>query len=268
MNAPVQIVPVAAQKPIFGMPVYDMDWEMALAFIADAVELPVGQVRVAFLNANNANIMQADKDYRAILAGQVVLPDGFGVDLASWALNGSAFKANLNGTDLVPSLLTYLSRPMRIGLIGGRGDVVTITAEQFRRHAPWHTFIPVSDGFLSEENATEVADRMTTMDLDILLIGMGTPLQEKWTARYIRADHARLVLGVGALFDFVSGRVTRAPQWVRRLRFEWAYRMISEPGRLWRRYIIGIPVFFFNVALYRLLGSARMSGGHRKLGSV
>nr|WP_209948814.1 WecB/TagA/CpsF family glycosyltransferase [Rhizobium halophytocola] len=246
--------------PIFGLPVYDLDWEMALAFIASAVTLPVGQVRVAFLNANNANILHVDRDYREILAGQIVLPDGFGIDLAAWALNGTMFKANLNGTDLVPALLTYMEKPMRIGLIGGKGDVVSVTAGQFRQHAPWHTFIPVSDGFLSEKNATEVAERLSTLDLDILMVGMGTPLQEKWMARHIRPEHARLVFGVGALFEFVSGRVPRAPPWMRRLRFEWAYRMACEPARLWRRYIVGIPLFFWNVALYRLFGQDRMAG--------
>ncbi len=80
---------------------------------------------------------------------------------------------------------------------------------------------------------------------------MGTPLQEKWAHHHIRADHARLVLTVGALFDFISGAVPRAPQTARMMRLEWAYRLLQEPARLWRRYVLGIPVFLFYVMQYR-----------------
>jgi len=61
-----------------------------------------------------------------------------------------------------------------------------------------------------------------------------------------------MLMGVGALFDFVSGQVPRAPQWVRDLRFEWVFRLLIEPGRLWHRYIVGNPLFIYRVFRYRL----------------
>jgi UDP-N-acetyl-D-mannosaminuronic acid transferase (WecB/TagA/CpsF family) len=70
-------------------------------------------------------------------------------------------------------------------------------------------------------------------------------------ADHIRTDHARLVLTVGALFDFASGTVPRAPRMVRTLRLEWIYRLLQEPGRLWRRYVLGVPLFLYQVARHR-----------------
>ena len=259
MNTATPALAVATRRPIFGVPVYDLTWEAALAFVAELAALSVGQVNVSFLNANNANILHSDRRYREVLREHVVLPDGVGIDLASRVLNGRSFSANLNGTDFIPALLTYLDTPKRVGLLGGHPDVLKIATERFRRHAPWHTFIPVSDGYFSDKPLAEVLDHLASLDLDVLIVGMGTPLQEKWIAENIREDHARLVFGVGALFDFVSGRVPRAPDWIRRLRFEWAYRLLLEPGRLWRRYVLGIPVFAWRVLRWRLLGAGRSS---------
>ncbi len=116
----------------------------------------------------------------------------------------------------------------------------------------------ISDGFFDKANPESVIAEVERQKLDILIVGMGTPLQEKWVHQNIRADHARLVLTVGALFDFVSGTVPRAPKTVRMMRLEWAYRLVQEPTRLWRRYILGIPVFLFRVFQYRFSRRARI----------
>ncbi len=75
----------------------------------------------------------------------------------------------------------------------------------------------------------------------------GRRCRKKWVAEHIDAQHARLVLTVGALFDFVSGTVPRAPALMRALRFEWMYRLLQEPSRLWRRYMLGVPHFLYQV---------------------
>ncbi|MBO3758339.1 WecB/TagA/CpsF family glycosyltransferase [Ciceribacter sp. L1K22] len=258
MNNTLILPLIASRRSIFGVPVYDLGWESALSFVSDLASLPVGQVHVSFLNANNANILHSDRRYREIVRDHVILPDGIGIDIASWFLNGKSFTANLNGTDFVPALLTYMATPKRIGLIGARQDVLDAAVARFRQHAPWHTFVPVSDGYFHRRGVESVVAELADLKLDILIVGMGTPLQEKWIAEHIREDHARLVIGVGALFDFVAGVVPRAPEAVRRLRFEWAYRLILEPRRLWRRYLIGIPLFMWRVLQSRLSGHDRV----------
>lgn len=226
------------------MPVCDLDWADTFSFVAELADMPFGQTVISFLNANNANLMLSDEEYRNVLSRHLVLPDGYGVDIASLFFHGRKFPANLNGTDFVPALLTYLSRPRRIGLIGARPEVLHRATENFSRHAPWHQFFAISDGFIDSGRVEDVMERTEAMKLDILLVAMGTPRQEKWIDRHVQPQHARLVISVGALFDFMAGEVPRAPQWMRQHRLEWLFRLIQEPRRLWHRYAVGIPVFF------------------------
>ncbi|MDI7863430.1 WecB/TagA/CpsF family glycosyltransferase [Rhizobiaceae bacterium n13] len=242
------------QRSIFGLPVSDLDWNEALAFADAQAGSPSGQKVISFLNAHNANLMLKDGAYREVLSRHVVLSDGIGVDIAARVMHGSPFPANLNGTDFVPALLTYMVESRRIGLIGARPAVLARAVEAFRAHAPWHEFIAVSHGYHGEAASKDVAALVARLKLDVLIVGMGTPIQEKWVDRYIGREHARLVLTVGALFDFVAGVVPRAPRLVRKLRLEWAYRLLQEPRRLWRRYVLGIPSFLLNVLRHRLVG--------------
>lgn len=238
---------LASRRTILDMPVCDLDWESALAFADELAAFGTGQTVISFVNAHNANLMVKQSDYHEALRRQFVLPDGIGMDIASWLLHGERFPANLNGTDFVPALMTYMSRPKRIGLIGATRQVVEKATEAFARQCPWHEFITVSDGFLDDARSLEVVARLEELGLDVLIVCMGTPRQEKWVGSYIRPGHARLVLTGGALFDFVSGRVSRAPRIVRGLHMEWAYRLWLEPQRLAQRYIVGIPEFFLNL---------------------
>ncbi len=251
MNLIANFAVLSSRRVIFDVPVCDLGWEDALVFINELLSMPVGQTSISFVNAHNMLMTLRDQEYRSILARNLVLPDGIGLNIASKVAHGTPFPANLNGTDFVPALLTFMEQPRRIGLIGGQRDVVERAAENFRRHAPWHEFVVVSDGFFDKDDPSEVIREVERLKLDILIIGMGTPLQEKWAHQHIRTDHARLVMTVGALFDFVSGRVPRAPKIVRAMRMEWAYRLLQEPSRLWRRYVIGIPVFLYQVMRYR-----------------
>jgi len=232
---------------IFDLPVCDLNWEDALTFVSELASRPVGQTVISFVNAHNMLVMLRDDDYRGVLAQNLVLPDGVGLDIASRAAHGLSFPANLNGTDFVPALLTFMERPKRIGLIGGRRDVIEKAAENFHRHAPWHEFIVIADGYFDKEKSDLITAEVGSQKIDVLIVAMGTPLQEKWVAEHIDTQHARLVLTVGALFDFVSGTVPRAPALVRALRFEWMFRLLQEPSRLWRRYVLGVPLFFYQV---------------------
>lgn len=254
MNLPHQSPAFSSRRLILDMPVCDFGWEDAFAFAENLSSISFGHTVIAFMNANNANLMMKDKDFRAALHRQVIFPDGYGVDIASWLSYGSMFPANLNGTDFVPALMTYMREPKRVAMIGARQDVLLRAARQFRELAPWHEFIPVSDGYFDREKSDEVLAQVREHQADILLVAMGSPAQEKWIDRHVGPGHARLVLSVGALFDFMAGEQRRAPLWVRRMRMEWFYRLLQEPGRLWRRYILGNPVFLYHVFRHWLTG--------------
>lgn len=247
MNVVSNMAVFSSRRSIFGLQVCDLDWAEAFTFVSALADVPIGQTVVSFLNAHNANIMLAEPAYREVLSRHLVLPDGVGVDFASLAMHGRAFPANLNGTDFVPALLTYMTTPKKVGLVGGRADVLERACEAFAAHTPWHEFVAIHDGYFTDAESDAVADEIARHKVDILLVAMGTPKQEIWIDRHIRPEHARLVFGVGALFDFMAGEVSRASERARSLRVEWLHRFQLEPKRLWRRYFVGGPIFAMRI---------------------
>jgi exopolysaccharide biosynthesis WecB/TagA/CpsF family protein len=264
MNIVANMAVLSSHRQVFGLPVCDLNWPEAFSFVAALADMPAGQTQITFLNAHNANIMLRDRKYRQVLERSLVLPDGIGVDIASFSVSGSPFPANLNGTDFVPALLTYITKPMRVGLLGARPATLAKARQNLAAHAPWHEFIAIHDGFFSDDDSAGIAAEVGRNNIDILLVALGTPKQEKWAAEHIRPEHARLVMSVGALFDFVAGEVPRAPQIARRMRLEWAYRVLQEPRRLAGRYFVGGPVFLGHVAAYAIkFWAANLFGARR-----
>ncbi|MFP3675112.1 WecB/TagA/CpsF family glycosyltransferase, partial [Bacillus sp. SIMBA_031] len=90
------------------------------------------------------------------------------LNIASQVSHGGPFPANLNGTDFVPALLTFMETPRRVGLIGGKRDVVERAAENFARHAPWHEFIVISDGYFDKDNPVDVISELDAQQVDML----------------------------------------------------------------------------------------------------
>lgn len=246
-------------RDIIGIRVAALGWREALDSLTRQLDEDGPQRIFNFLNANNANLAMRDAGYRQGLSRCEVLPDGVGVEIASRTLHGISFPANLNGTDFIPALLVHAERPLKVALIGARPEKLAGAVKNFKIMTPWHEFYPVSDGFFDKSDSSEVLEKLAQINPDITLVAMGTPQQEIWIDNNIRQGHGRMVFGVGALFDFVSGSVQRAPMMVRHLKLEWVWRLIQEPSRLWYRYIVGNPVFLFHVFRYKLRGAHRNS---------
>lgn len=213
--------------------------------------------KIGFLNAHNANVASSDRKFAAALGNFLVLADGIGVDIASKFLYGAPFPDNLNGTDFVPALLRACDHPLTVGLLGARQANAERAAVRLATLAPRHRYVVVSDGYFTPEQEPGILAELSTLRPDILLVAMGVPRQEFWIEGHIGAEHCTLPIAVGALIDFLSGSVPRAPQWMRKLRLEWLFRLIIEPGRLWRRYVVGNPLFLTRVLLQKLRGAGR-----------
>ncbi|MCO4318738.1 WecB/TagA/CpsF family glycosyltransferase [Phyllobacterium sp. 21LDTY02-6] len=238
---------------ILGVPVAPLRRDEAIAEMAERISSRQF-TRVTWLNAHNANLACENSEFRSVLQDFLVLPDGIGVDIASKLLHGTPFPANLNGTDFTPALLQALQQPLRIGLIGARPEVVKRAAAKFRELAPQHEYRIISDGFFTPADEPRLSQALQDFAPHILLVAMGVPRQELFMARMLGPQHCILAFGVGALFDFMGGAVPRAPAHIQRLRLEWAYRLMQEPRRLWRRYIVGNPLFLIRVLQAKLKG--------------
>jgi len=223
-------------------------WPKRRAFAEIESTIATGNHRkYAFLNAHGANIVSKDPDYRETLKQFVVVADGIGVDIASKSLYGEKFPDNLNGTDFIPELLEYLRPGVHVALLGAREGVAQLAADKLNERYPKHSFVVVGNGYFTSRDEDFFLTRLAAEKPDILLVALGNPMQEKWIAGHCTQDHAAAVIGVGALFDFVAERVPRAPQLWIDFRIEWLYRLLLEPKRMWRRYILGNPVFLMRV---------------------
>ncbi|WP_421853994.1 WecB/TagA/CpsF family glycosyltransferase [Oricola sp.] len=207
---------------------------------------------VTFLNAHNANVAVEEPGFRQTLQAFTVFSDGIGVDLAARILYGRPFRANLNGTDFVPDVLRSAPRPLKIGLFGARPGVAGKAAARLRAIETRHEYQVFGHGYLGAGEVDRALDDIARWRPDILLVALGVPLQERWISEKLTADHCTMAMGIGALFDMITDTVPRAPRWMRALRCEWIYRLWREPRRLWRRYILGNPLFLVRVAVQRL----------------
>ena len=144
--------------------------------------------------------------------------------------------------------------------MGGRpgGDCLADEAERaagmFREWAPGLKIVYTHHGFLDDPAAVEVGRAIEAADPDLVLVGMGAPRQEARALAWAGEGPARVWWCVGALFEYYAGSRRRAPAWVRRAGMEWAVRLALEPRRLWRRYLLGNPLFIFRVIRRRKPG--------------
>jgi N-acetylglucosaminyldiphosphoundecaprenol N-acetyl-beta-D-mannosaminyltransferase len=207
---------------------------------------------LAFVNPDCLNTAYTNNAYLHILqTADRVLPDGIGLNIGCRLLNQSLL-ANVNGTDLFPRLCERAAAGgYSLFLLGGLPGVAELAAEAMRQRYPGLNIAGVRDGFFSSEQESQIIQTINDSGAAILLAGFGVPKQEFWLARHFENLQPRVSLGVGGLFDYYSGRIPRAPVWMREIGMEWSWRLIQEPGRMWKRYIIGNPLFLYRVWLQR-----------------
>ena len=241
------------KRTILGVPIWVGTASQAVTVLDDRFEVG-NPSSVAFANSHALNVASRDDHFREVLRKSIVINDGIGMDLASLCLFGSPFPQNLNGTDFIPLYLRNTRHRYRIFLLGGLPGVAERAKEYLSRGCPQHWFVGCHHGYFAVEDTHKVTNIIGASNADILLVAMGNPQQELWLSENLPATGCRLAFGVGALFDFLAGRAHRAPAWMRSARLEWLYRLIQEPRRLWRRYLVGNAQFIFRVLGQRFSG--------------
>ncbi len=241
--------PIPPELDFFGVPIINTTMDEALDWIAArAGERDGRKSLLAFVNPDCLNIAYTHESYRAVLQNAArVLPDGIGVKIGCRML-GVGLAANVNGTDLFPRLCERAAREdLPLFLLGARPGIAEQMAENMRQRHPALVVAGIQHGYFDPGEETAIIDRINASGARILLVAFGVPRQELWLARH----HERLLppvrMGVGGLFDFYSGRIPRAPLWLREIGFEWVWRLAQEPGRMWRRYLLGNPLFLYRV---------------------
>lgn len=233
---------------IFGIQMLNLTMQEAINLIDDKVR-EREKCPLFFVNPDCLNKVFVDRDYYRILkANRVVFPDGIGIHIAGKMLK-NPLKENVNGTDMLPHLCELaVLRGYKIYLLGAAPGVAETMKVKLMDKYKGLSICGTRDGFFDWSNEVEaVIDGINSAGTDILLVAFGAPRQENFISQFGQQITAPVMMGVGGLFDFYSDRIARAPIWMRQTGLEWVFRLIQEPKRMWKRYIIGNPVFLYRV---------------------
>jgi N-acetylglucosaminyldiphosphoundecaprenol N-acetyl-beta-D-mannosaminyltransferase len=206
-------------------------------------------IRIAFVNADCVNLAAVNERYRQDLeAMDWVFIDGVGMNIAGKVLD-QPVRANVNGTDLFPLLCEELARRGRsIFLLGAKPGVAAVAARWPAERFRGLVIAGTQHGYFNDEQNPAIVKEIRDARADVLFVALGAPRQERWINSFAKDAGATVTLGVGGLFDYYSGNIPRAPVWMRGLGLEWLFRLIQEPGRLWKRYLVGNWMFLGRIA--------------------
>ncbi len=215
-----------------------------------------GRHVIMYVNAHCLNTAYTDPAYRHILSrADVVYCDGAGVVLSA-RLTGQRLPERMTGADWIyPLCRRCAAEGVSLYLLGGQPGVAAQAAKRLTTLYPNLGIAGTHHGYIHYSPAESIAaiEAANRARPDILLVGMGTPLQEKWIAAHRSQLETPVVWAVGALFDFVAGVQPRGPRWMLDHGLEWLYRLFSDPRRLWRRYLIGNPLLILRVVATDIL---------------
>lgn len=208
------------------------------------------------LNAEGLFRAKEDPQFcRILLQADLIHADGMPIVWFS-PLFGQKLPEKLTTTDVVHPIAEYsVRRGYSFFLLGGAAGVAKQAAVALTASHPGLQVIGTHHGYLKDSRQEErVIQEINRLRPDVLWVGMGRPKQELWAVKNRDCLQVPVIKTCGGLFDFVSGRVPRGPQWMTDNGFEWLYRLLTEPKRLWRRYLIGNLKFLWYVFRYKAAG--------------
>lgn len=221
---------------------------------AELASLPEGKLLINTINAHSFNTAKKDKLFaEALTNGDALIPDGVSIVKAcKWIKAKSQPKERIAGWDLFEFEMSKLEKKGGTVMFMGSSqkvlDLIVKRAAKVYPHLKVVTYSPPYKPEFSDEDNTAIIEAINNANPDLLWIGMTAPKQEKWTYSHWKDLNIHCHVGtIGAVFDFFAGTVERAPIWWQEHGLEWLYRLLKEPKRMWRRYIIGNTLFLWNM---------------------
>ena len=226
--------------------------------------IPQGKKLINTVNAHSFNTAKKDKLFaEALMRGDYLIPDGASVVKAcGWLKVKSRPKERIAGWDLFEFEMRKLNdnqnenhneKKKRVMFMGSSEKVLELIRKKAAEVYPNIEVVtyspPYKPAFTDEDNRA-IVEAINEANPDLLWIGMTAPKQEKWTYSHWDELNIHCHVGtIGAVFDFFAGTYKRAPQWWQEHSLEWLYRLLNEPKRMWRRYVLGNPLFLWNITL-------------------
>ena len=196
------------------------------------------------INANKVNLMNEDPELKKIVNEcPLINADGISILWAAKIL-GVPIRERVTGIDLFLNLVKLASeKGYKIYLFGAKEEVVRKVKKVFEEEYPDLQIVGYRNGYFTEEDEPEIVKNMAESGADMMFVAFSSPKKEYWINKYIDQLNIPFVMGVGGSFDVVAGVTERAPKWVQIRGFEWLYRLVQEPRRMWKRYVIGNAQF-------------------------
>jgi N-acetylglucosaminyldiphosphoundecaprenol N-acetyl-beta-D-mannosaminyltransferase len=239
---------LARRVSLFDLPVDALTLDETVDRIEQLIERGTPSQHVVL---NAAKVVQASTspDLADIVRGcEIVNADGMSVVWASRLL-GRALPERVAGIDLMDAVLARAAaRGHRVYFLGARAEVVRTVVEIESERHPGLCVAGARDGYWSPEEEAEVVADVAGARPHVLLVAMSSPRKEEFLSRHLHAMGVPFAMGVGGSFDVVAGLTSRAPRWMQRAGLEWLHRLGQEPGRMWKRYLVGNARFTVLVA--------------------
>ena len=186
-----------------------------------------------------------------------VTADGMPIVLLSKLLR-RALPERVTGADMVPRICRRCAEEgLSVYVLGGDKEAIEEALRKLKVESLKLKVVGIDPAFVKlGEEQPEIVERINAAKPDVLFVALGNPKQELWMGRNAAKLDVGAMIGIGGTFNFIAGRVKRAPKWMQKSGLEWIYRIIQEPGRLWRRYAYGLVKFGW-------LSLRAMAGGYR-----
>ena len=224
--------------------------------------IPQGKILINTINAQSYNSAKKDELFaEALIKGDYLIPDGASIVKACrWIKAKSRPKERIAGWDLFEFEMRRLNENQnenqnkkRVMFMGSSEKVLELIRKKAAEVYPnieVVTYSPPYKPVFTDEDNRAIVEAINEANPDLLWIGMTAPKQEKWTYSHWNELNIHCHVGtIGAVFDFFAGTYKRAPQWWQDHSLEWLYRLLKEPKRMWRRYVLGNPLFLWNITL-------------------
>lgn len=240
---------------LLNCPIDSLTMEQTLSKIDNAIS---NKKRLHHVVINAAKLVNAQKDDKlreSIINCDIINADGQAVVWASRLLN-KALPERVAGIDLMEALVELAAeRGYKIFFLGATEEVVTKVVERYSRTYGKALIGGFRNGYFTKEDEPQVAREIADSQSDILFVAMSSPKKEIFLDTYKDIIQMPFIMGVGGSFDVVAGKVKRAPLWMQKSGLEWFYRVLQEPGRMWKRYLFTNTSFIYLITRekFRLL---------------
>jgi N-acetylglucosaminyldiphosphoundecaprenol N-acetyl-beta-D-mannosaminyltransferase len=208
----------------------------------------------AYVNVHAVNIAQGQEWLQKFFQKALVsYCDGAGIRLGAW-VTGKKLPERIALTDWIYDICTVaIELKKKVFLLGAKQETIEKAGEILKRKYSQLNIVGVHHGYFIPDKKNTLPKLIRKSNADILIVGMGMPLQERWILDNFEKTNVQIAFDAGGVFDFIAGEKTRCPKWMGDAGLEWLFRLVLEPQRLWRRYLIGNPLFIYRIMKARFL---------------